>query len=177
MTFIPVSNVSPGGCLVFETRGSGESGNKASGVSRPSTASPMTLKMRPNVGGPTGTMIGAPVDSTDNPRDKPSVADIATVRTMPPPKCCCTSQYKTIAAGAGQFQRFINLRQSAQGNSTSITTPRMALMIPVAIKILRSVQCSVFSQTEFCQNPVSTFDCLSSGKCFLHRRQCPKFRS
>ena len=46
-----------------------------------STGSPKTLKIRPNVGTPTGTLIGAPVSITSTPRFRPSVELIETART------------------------------------------------------------------------------------------------
>ena len=50
--------------------------------------------MRPNVFGPTGTEIGAPVLSTPTPRCRPSVDPIAMVRTTPSPICCWTSSVR-----------------------------------------------------------------------------------
>ena len=40
---------------------------------------------------PTGMEIGPPVSVTATPRLRPSVPDIATVRTQLSPRCCCTS--------------------------------------------------------------------------------------
>ena len=54
---------------------------------RSSIGSPTTLRMRPSVAGPTGTVICAPVSRTDWPRVRPSVASIAIVRTVFSPKC------------------------------------------------------------------------------------------
>ena len=46
-----------------------------------SIALPSTLRMRPSVASPTGTVIGAPVSRTSAPRTMPSVPPIASVRT------------------------------------------------------------------------------------------------
>ena len=47
-----------------------------------STGSPRTLKIRPRVAPPTGTLRGAPVSITLIPLVKPSVALIATALTL-----------------------------------------------------------------------------------------------
>ena len=47
----------------------------------------MTFIIRPNVSGPTGILIGAPVSATYCPLTKPSVESIAIVRTLESPKC------------------------------------------------------------------------------------------
>src|SRR5207248_6344239 len=57
-----------------------------------STGSPTMLRMRPSVSLPTGTVIGAPVSSTDMPRVSPSVAAMAMVRTCASPRCWATSR-------------------------------------------------------------------------------------
>ncbi len=57
-----------------------------------SIASPITLNMRPSVISPTGTEMGAPVSFTSMPLSRPSVDPMATARTVPEPKCCCTSR-------------------------------------------------------------------------------------
>ena len=58
---------------------------------RLSSASPSTLKSRPSVSGPTGTVIGAPVSTTSAPRRRPSVEFIARQRTQLLPRCALTS--------------------------------------------------------------------------------------
>jgi hypothetical protein len=57
----------------------------------PSMGWPSTSNTRPSVTSPTGTVIGAPVSTASRPRDRPSVVDMATVRTQLFPRCCCTS--------------------------------------------------------------------------------------
>ena len=57
----------------------------------PSTGSPSTFQMRPRVALPTGIMMGAPVSWASRPRTMPSVDVMATVRTMSPGRCVCTS--------------------------------------------------------------------------------------
>ncbi len=56
-----------------------------------STGWPTTLRMRPSVALPTGTMMGLPVFFTGMPRERPSVVSIATQRTVFSPRCCATS--------------------------------------------------------------------------------------
>ena len=57
----------------------------------PSIGWPSTSNTRPSVASPTGTVIGPPVSVASRPRDRPSVVDMATVRTQLLPRCCCTS--------------------------------------------------------------------------------------
>merc|ERR1711871_73405 len=57
-----------------------------------STGTPRTLKIRPSVFAPTGTVIGAPVSLTLAPLLRPSVEVIETARTLLLPRSCCTSQ-------------------------------------------------------------------------------------
>ena len=69
-------------------------GYMVSEVSGPalSTGSPMMFMIRPRVFDPTGIMIGLPVSSTAVPRVRPSVEDMATVRTRLSPRCEATSR-------------------------------------------------------------------------------------
>jgi hypothetical protein len=57
--------------------------------------SPRTLKMRPSVTSPTGTVMEAPVSTTSMPRAMPSVESMATARTRSSPRCCWTSQTRS----------------------------------------------------------------------------------
>ncbi len=66
-----------------------------------SIGSPSTLKIRPSVSSPTGTLIGAPVSTTSSPRARPSVASIAIARTWLSPRCCCTSATSLVSLGIG----------------------------------------------------------------------------
>ena len=61
------------------------------GAGLPSIGWPSTSNTRPSVASPTGTVIGPPVSVASRPRDRPSVVDMATVRTQLLPRCCCTS--------------------------------------------------------------------------------------
>jgi len=61
-----------------------------------STVSPSTLKIRPRVAPPTGTLKGAPVSITSIPHVRPSVAFIATTLTRLFPDNCYTSQVTLI---------------------------------------------------------------------------------
>ena len=64
-----------------------------------STGSPITFITRPSVARPTGTMIGPPRSIAFMPRTMPSVGCMATQRTRPSPRCCCTSRMTSIGAG------------------------------------------------------------------------------
>ena len=57
-----------------------------------STGSPKTLKIRPRVALPTGTLIASPKSATDIPLFRPSVDVIDTALTLLLPSNCCTSQ-------------------------------------------------------------------------------------
>ena len=68
------------------------------GRSGKSTGSPSTFSTRPSVSGPTGTWMGALVSMARIPRCMPSVGFMATARTRPSPRCCCTSTTTSIAS-------------------------------------------------------------------------------
>ena len=53
-----------------------------------STGSPKTLKIRPRVALPTGTVIGAPKSTTEVPLFRPSVDVIDTALTLLLPRSC-----------------------------------------------------------------------------------------
>src|SRR6266480_4484963 len=61
-----------------------------------STGSPVTLKTRPRVPSPTGTVMGPPVSFTFMPRFNPSVDDMAIERTQFSPRCCWTSSVSLV---------------------------------------------------------------------------------
>ena len=97
ITLIPVSKISVVGDSISKS-GAGRWIGQRSSVctgSPLSIVSPSTLKMRPSVASPTGTVIGPPVSLTSSPRERPSVASIAIARTRPSPRCCCTSATST----------------------------------------------------------------------------------
>ena len=77
-----------------------------------STGSPMTFMMRPSVPSPTGTEMALPVSFTCWPRTRPSVASIATVRTVDSPRCCATSSTSRLPLIVG-LERVHDLRQFA----------------------------------------------------------------
>ena len=66
---------------------------------RSSTGSPITLITRPSVSLPTGMLMGPPRSMAFMPRTMPSVASMATVRTRPSPRCCCTSRITLMGVG------------------------------------------------------------------------------
>ena len=57
-----------------------------------SIGSPITFMILPNVSGPTGILIGAPVSTTSCPLTKPSVESMAIVLTLESPKCWAISR-------------------------------------------------------------------------------------
>src|SRR4051794_5506151 len=95
MTLMPVSNI-----CVLDSSWSKAGGRRWIGQRSvissfsPSArlrTSPMTLKTRPLVTSPTGTLMGAPVSCTWAPRTRPSVGLRAIARTIESPRCCATS--------------------------------------------------------------------------------------
>ena len=90
---IPVSSSS---CCVDCSTNSGAGlwiGSKLTffGAGLLSMGSPKTLKIRPNVFSPTGTLIGAPVAIASIPLTNPSVEPMAIHLTVSSPRCCATS--------------------------------------------------------------------------------------
>src|SRR5437588_8324654 len=86
-----------------------------------STGSPITFMMRPSVPAPTGTSIGCPVSVTSWPRTKPSVASIATVRTVDSPRCCATSSTRRLPPLMVSSE--LRIAGKAPSNCTSTTAP------------------------------------------------------
>ena len=72
----------------------------------------MTLRMRPSVSGPTGTVIGAPVSITSWPRTSPSVLSMAMQRTVRSPSSCATSS-TSVRSSILVVQRVLDERQFA----------------------------------------------------------------
>src|SRR6476646_3845849 len=97
-----------------------------------STGSPITLIMRPNVASPTGTEIGPPVSVTSWPRTSPSVASIATVRTVDAPRCCATSRISRLPRFSVASAFMISGRWSPS-NCTSTTAPSTWVMWPILL--------------------------------------------
>ena len=87
---MPVSKISEVGLSASNAGGSRWMGQSSDALTGPpsSMASPSTLKMRPRVGSPTGTEMGAPVSVTSVPRARPSVVSSATARTLSSPSSC-----------------------------------------------------------------------------------------
>src|SRR6202140_2042964 len=103
-----------------------------------STGSPMTFMMRPSVPSPTGTAIGWPVSVTCWPRTRPSVASIATVRTVDSPRCCATSSTRRLPWLSVSSALRIAGRWSS--NCTSTTAPMTWVMRPTLLAIMSSSQ-------------------------------------
>ncbi len=77
-----------------------------------STGSPTTLRMRPSVARPTGTVIGRPVSVTLPPRTRPSVPVIATQRTVDSPEVLGDLEHEADAVVVG-LERVEDLGQLA----------------------------------------------------------------
>ena len=100
-----------------------------------STGSPRTLKTRPRVASPTGTMIGAPVSSASMPRIRPSVELMAMHRVMLSPRCCMTSTVRFTSRSAALPVILMAFRisgSSPAGNSISTTGPMTCTTLPFA---------------------------------------------
>ena len=105
-----------GGLVLEGRRPRGGSGSVlgASTGPLPSMGWPSTLKTRPSVASPTGTVIGPPVSRASVPRARPSVVVMATARTQLLPRCCCTSQTSGSLALALDLDRVEDGRQLAR---------------------------------------------------------------
>ena len=88
---------------------------------RSSIGSPMTLRMRPRVSGPTGTVMGAPVSVTDWPRTMPSVLSMAMQRTVRSPSSWATS--RTNSRSPILLVRAFWMKGRSPSNWTSTTAP------------------------------------------------------
>ena len=101
ITLMPVSKISDVGLSWSKAGGSRWIGHFSVALTGPASSmtSPSTLKMRPRVGSPTGTEIGAPVSITSVPRERPSVMSRATARTLSSPRSCCTSATRVVPSG------------------------------------------------------------------------------
>ena len=121
-----------GRLLLERRRGRGGSDSASRALTAPfsSIGSPRTLKTRPSVSGPTGTLIGAPRSTASVPRARPSVVLIATVRTQLLPRCCCTSQVTRVPGSLDAHGVEDRRAAAPAGNSTSTTGPVMAMTRP-----------------------------------------------
>ena len=100
-----------------------------------STVSPRTLKTRPRVASPTGTLIGAPVSSASMPRIRPSVELMAIQRVTLSPRCCMTSTVRSMSWSAVLPLTLMAFRisgSSPAGNSISTTGPMTCTTLPFA---------------------------------------------
>lgn len=86
-----------------------------------SIGSPITFIILPNVSGPTGILIGAPVSLTYWPLTRPSVESIAIVLTLESPKCCATS--RTNLWSTPSTSSAFNIGGIYPSNCTSTTAP------------------------------------------------------
>src|SRR6185369_6502857 len=110
---------------------------------RSSIGSPMTLRIRPSVRGPTGTRICEPVSVTSWPRVRPSVASIAMVRTVFSPRCWATSRTSRFSPFFVSSADRIAGRLSS--NVTSTTAPMTWLMRPTLLVVARDLGFSILT--------------------------------
>ena len=97
MTLMPVSKIFGVGSCALNSGAGRWIGHIAAATtgSSLSIVLPSTLKMRPSVPSPTGTVIGPPVCVTRAPRTRPSVEPIARQRTWLLPSSPCTSRIRS----------------------------------------------------------------------------------
>src|SRR3954469_13891719 len=142
MTLMPVSKTSVVGCSSSKVGASRWIGQRSSAwTSSPSSmTSPRTLKIRPRVASPTGTLIGAPVSSTSMPRASPSVVSMATARTRSLPRCCCTSAIRSKASRPSCFGIAMRTALLIEGRppwkTASMTTPLISTILPVVLSAM-----------------------------------------
>ena len=98
-----------------------------------SIGSPTTFVILPNVSGPTGTCIGAPVSVTSSPLFRPSVADIAIDLSVFSPRCCATS--RTTLLPSTFTCKALRIGGNSFSNSTSTTGPIICLIFPTFLLI------------------------------------------
>mmetsp|Transcript_3318 Transcript_3318/g.7484 ORF Transcript_3318/g.7484 Transcript_3318/m.7484 type:complete len:237 (-) Transcript_3318:25-735(-) len=96
-----------------------------------SMGSPMTLMIRPRVSRPTGILMGCPVLSTTWPRNTPSVASMAMVRTVFSPRCCATSRTRRTSWSCTSSAERMGGRCSS--NCTSTTAPMTCVTRPPGV--------------------------------------------
>ena len=136
MTLIPVSRISTTGLCSSNVGGFLwiSQCSSSSRDSPPSIVSPRTLKRRPSVLSPTGTLIPAPVAVTSMSRQRPSLAESMIQRTVSFPICCDTSitlffplfstASASLIAGSSPFSKI-----------TSTTGPMTCTIFPLFIVI------------------------------------------
>ena len=131
MTLMPVSKISTTGFWSAKLGGSRWMDQRVgvSGCSPPSTARPVTLKSRPSVALPTGTVMAPPVGVTSMSRQRPSPGESRMQRTVLPPTCCATSIVHTAPSRVTSRASLMYGRFSS-GNSTSTTGPRTCTILP-----------------------------------------------
>ncbi len=135
---MPVSNISVVGVrssTVGAARWIGQRSSTSTG-SPSSIVSPRTLKIRPSVMLPTGTVIGPPVSTTSMPRARPSVTSMATARTRSSPRCCCTSHTSVPPSPARSMVIALLISGSSSANTASMTTPWISSIRPLLPAVL-----------------------------------------
>ena len=107
-----------------------------SGIGLLSIGSPSTLKMRPSVASPTGTVMGPPAATASIPRTSPSVGPMAMHRTISSPRCCATSTVSRLPSFFSiQTASFISGRTPPL-NLMSRTAPITWVIVPVFCAVI-----------------------------------------
>src|SRR5271165_714361 len=132
-TLMPVTRISAEVACSSKVGASRWIGMRLTAVTGPcsSIGSPMTLRMRPRVPGPTGTLIGPPVSTTSCPRTMPSVLSMAMQRTVRSPSSCATSS-TSVRLSILQVSAFW-MNGSSPGNCTSTTAPNTCVTRPTTL--------------------------------------------
>src|SRR3954453_10403262 len=159
---MPVSNISAVGVRSSTVGASRWIGQRSfTSIGSPSSiTSPRTLKIRPSVFLPTGTVIGPPVSTTSIPRARPSVVSMATARTRSSPRCCWTSHTRCVpvpeempSCSSGLSSRSMTIAElisgSLSGNTASITTPWISSIRPT-LRSCCCVSCVCSAATAIC---------------------------
>src|SRR5690554_6418614 len=106
----------------------------------PSMGCPNTLKSRPRVSGPTGTVMGPPRSTAFMPRCRPSVEAMAMQRTMLLPKCCAASTIRSISWPSASSLMWMAVSKSGSlsgENSMSTTGPMTWTTFPMLALIVK----------------------------------------
>src|SRR3990167_2023132 len=130
--------------------------------------------IRPQVLGPTGTVICDPVLTTSCPRVRPSVASMAMVRTVFSHRCCATSRTSVLAPFF--VSSAVRIDGSSPGKITSTTAPMTWLIEPLAV--LAAAALGAAFLRVLVAAAVAMFRSLSSkssSECFGTRDNLDKF--
>ncbi len=101
-----------------------------------SIGSPSTLNIRPSVLSPTGTVIGAPVETASIPLTSPSVGPMAIHLTVSSPKCCATSIVSSVPSVLVILTASFSSGSCPSLNFTSRTAPIIWVTLPIILSAI-----------------------------------------